>query len=228
MTNQADPQVAHWHGFTQMADHDSLIIEHAEGCWLTTADGEKLFDGVSSLWCNVHGHRHATLDSAIEKQLGKVAHITTLGMSCQTTEDLASRLSELTPGDLAHVFFSSDGSSAVEAALKMSFQYWQQRDDPRPQKTRFLALGSAYHGDTTGAVSLGGINKVLGGIFGVSKYILLISILLVFVDQFSFMFEFFESNFLEESVMFESLKNVGYYIIQLLESNDVKIPEKLV
>ena len=77
-------------------------------------------------------------------------------------------------------------------------------------------------------VSLGGINKVLGGIFGVSKYILLISILLVFVDQFSFMFEFFESNFLEESVMFESLKKIGYYIIQLLESNDVKIPEKLV
>ena len=77
-------------------------------------------------------------------------------------------------------------------------------------------------------VSLGGINKVLGGIFGVSKYILLISILLVFVDQFSFMFEFFESNFLEGSVMFESLKKIGYYIIKLLESNDVKIPEKLV
>ena len=77
-------------------------------------------------------------------------------------------------------------------------------------------------------VSLGGINKVLGGIFGVSKYILLISILLVFVDQFSFMFEFFESNILEGSVMFESLKNVGYYILQLLESSDVKIPEKLV
>ena len=77
-------------------------------------------------------------------------------------------------------------------------------------------------------VSLGGINKVLGGVFGVSKYILLISILFVFVDQFSFMFEFFESNFLEESEMFESLKKIGYYIIQLLESNDVKIPEKLV
>ena len=77
-------------------------------------------------------------------------------------------------------------------------------------------------------VSLGGINKVLGGIFGVSKYVLLISILFVFVDQFSFMFEYFESNLLEESVMFESLKNVGYYIIQLLESNDAKIPEKLV
>ena len=77
-------------------------------------------------------------------------------------------------------------------------------------------------------VSLGGINKVLGGVFGVSKYILLFGILLVFVDQFSFMFEFFESNVLDESIMFESLKNVGYYILQLLESNDVKIPEKLV
>ena len=77
-------------------------------------------------------------------------------------------------------------------------------------------------------VSLGGINKVLGGIFGVSKYILLISILFVFLDQFSFMFDFFESNFLEESIMFEYLKNVGYYIIQLLESSEVKIPEKLV
>ena len=77
-------------------------------------------------------------------------------------------------------------------------------------------------------VSLGGINKILGGVFGVSKYILLIGFLFVFVDQFSFMFEFFESTLLDESVMFESLKNVGYYILQLLESNDVKIPEKLV
>ena len=77
-------------------------------------------------------------------------------------------------------------------------------------------------------VSLGGINKVLGGIFGVSKFILLISILLVFVDQFSFMFEFFESKILDESVLYESLKNLGYNILQLLESNDLKIPEKLV
>lgn len=157
MTNPAASQVTHWHGFTQMADHDSLLIKGGEGCWLTTAEGKKLFDGVSSLWCNVHGHRHARLDSAIQEQLKKVAHVTTLGMSCQTTDELAKRLTEITPGDLGHVFFSSDGSSAVEAALKMSFQYWQQREDPRPKKTRFLALGSAYHGDTTGAVSLGGI-----------------------------------------------------------------------
>ena len=157
MTNQAAPQVAHWHGFTQMADHDPLVIQSGQGCWLTTTDGQKLFDGVSSLWCNVHGHRHAKLDSAIQEQLNRVAHVTTLGMSCQTTDDLAKRLTELTPGDLGHVFFSSDGSSAVEAALKMSFQYWQQLETPRPKKTRFLALGAAYHGDTTGAVSLGGI-----------------------------------------------------------------------
>ena len=113
MTNPVAPQVAHWHGFTQMADHDSLVIEYGEGCWLTTTDGQKLFDGVSSLWCNVHGHRHPKLDSAIQEQLKRVAHVTTLGMSCRTTDDLAKRLTELTPGDLGHVFFSSGVSSSV-------------------------------------------------------------------------------------------------------------------
>jgi len=159
MTNPAAPQVAHWHGFTQMSDHDSLVIEKGDGCWLTTTDGRRLFDGVSSLWCNVHGHRNPKLDAAIREQLDRIAHVTTLGMSCETTERLARRLAEITPGDLAHVFFSSDGSSAVEAALKMSFQYWQQNKDARPTKTHYLALGSAYHGDTTGAVSLGGIES---------------------------------------------------------------------
>ena len=141
-----------------MADYEPLVIQKAEGCWLTTQDDRQLFDGVSSLWCNVHGHRHPKLDAAIREQLDRVAHITTLGMSCNTTENLAQRLVNITPGDLSHVFFSSDGSSAVEAAIKMAFQYWQQREDARPQKTNFLALGCAYHGDTTGAVSLGGIN----------------------------------------------------------------------
>lgn len=150
-------QNAHWHGFTQMADDDGLVIERAEGCWLTTTDGRRLFDGVSSLWCNIHGHRHERIDAAIREQLDRVAHVTTLGMSGETTERLAERLVDITPGDLSHVFFSSDGSSAVEAALKMAFQYWQQRANPRPEKIQFLALGSAYHGDTTGAVSLGGI-----------------------------------------------------------------------
>ncbi len=140
-----------------MADYEPLSIHDAQGCWLTTTDGRRLFDGVSSLWCNVHGHRHPAIDDAIRGQLDRVAHVTTLGMSCDTTDALAQRLVEITPGDLSHVFFSSDGSSAVEAALKMAFQYWHQRKDARPKKTSYLALSQAYHGDTTGAVSLGGI-----------------------------------------------------------------------
>ena len=153
---------AHWHGFTQMAHHQPLNVRHAQGCWLTTVDGRRIFDGVASLWCNVHGHRHPSIDQAIRDQLDRVAHITTLGMSCDTTDELAEHLSRITPGDLGHVFFSCDGSSAVEAALKMAFQYWQQRAGTQtnptpPAKTKFLALSQAYHGDTTGAVSLGGI-----------------------------------------------------------------------
>jgi adenosylmethionine-8-amino-7-oxononanoate aminotransferase len=140
-----------------MAHAEPLVIERAEGCWLTTVDGRRLFDGVASLWCNVHGHNHPAINRAIRGQLERVSHVTTLGMACDTTERLANELAEITPGDLQHVFFGSDGSSAVEAALKMSLQYWQQCATPRPQKTRFLALNSAYHGDTTGAVSLGGI-----------------------------------------------------------------------
>jgi adenosylmethionine-8-amino-7-oxononanoate aminotransferase len=157
MTFDAINHHSHWHGFTQMAEYEPLVIEEAAGCWLTTTDGRRLLDGAASLWCNVHGHRNPHIDAAIQDQLGRVAHITTLGMSCDTTERLAELLVEITPGDLAHVFFSCDGSSAVEAALKMAIQYWQQCHDARPQKTQFLALDSAYHGDTTGAVSLGGI-----------------------------------------------------------------------
>ena len=140
-----------------MAGDESLSIREADGCWLTTTDGRRVFDGVASLWCNVHGHRNPEIDAAVARQLGRVAHVTTLGMSGEITDRLARRLVEITPGDLSHVFFSCDGSSAVEAALKMAFQYWQQRENPRPEKTKYLALSLAYHGDTTGAVSLGGI-----------------------------------------------------------------------
>ncbi len=158
MNSDTNQKHAHWHGFTQMAHYEPLEIETAEGCFLTTTDGRRLLDGVSSLWCNVHGHRHPKIDAAIRQQLDRVAHVTSLGMSCETTERLAQKLAEITPGDLSHVFFSSDGSSSVEAALKMAMQYWRQRDDPQPQKTSYLALGAAYHGDTTGGVSLGGIS----------------------------------------------------------------------
>jgi adenosylmethionine-8-amino-7-oxononanoate aminotransferase len=157
MKNLATDPSFHWHGFTQMAHYDPLVIERASGCWLTTTDGRRLLDGVASLWCNVHGHARAEIDAAIRDQLDRVAHVTTLGMSADVTERLAERLAQITPGDLSHVFFSSDGSSAVEAAIKMAFQYWHQCEDPRPEKTKYLALDLAYHGDTTGAVSLGGI-----------------------------------------------------------------------
>lgn len=153
----------HWHGFTQMADYQPMVIERAEGNWLIDTEGRRWLDGFSSMWCNIHGHRRSEIDEAIIRQLGRVAHVTSLGMGCDTTARLAQRLAELAPGDLNHAFFSSDGSSAVEAAIKMAIQYWHlvaSRDDA-PElaaKTRYLALGSAYHGDTTGTVSLGDIS----------------------------------------------------------------------
>jgi adenosylmethionine---8-amino-7-oxononanoate aminotransferase len=148
-----------WHAFSQMADYDGLIIESAEGCWLTDIHGNRYLDGVSSLWCNVHGHRHPTIDAAIIEQLQRVAHVTSLGMSNPTTIDLAQRIVDLAPQGLGHVFFSSDGASAVEVAMKMAFQYWRQIDAPEPNRTTFLAVGNAYHGDTIGTVSVGGISQ---------------------------------------------------------------------
>lgn len=148
-----------WHAFTQMAEYEPLLVDRAHGCTLIDIEGRELLDGVSSLWCNVHGHRHPLLDEAIREQLDRVAHVTSLGMSCPTTVRLAKRLVDISPSGLGHVFFSSDGSSAVEVALKMAFQYWQQRSDPRPSKTKYLAYASAYHGDTLGSVSVGGVDR---------------------------------------------------------------------
>ena len=141
-----------------MSEYAPHLIERAEGCWLYDADGNGWLDGVSSLWCNIHGHRHPAIDRAIREQLDRVAHVTNIGMGCTTTARLAQRLAELAPGDLNHVFFSSDGASAVEVALKMALQYFRQRDSGASAKrTKYLALGSAYHGDTIGTVSLGDI-----------------------------------------------------------------------
>jgi len=148
-----------WHAFTQMQDYEPLMIESAEGCVLTDVHGNQLIDGVSSVWCNVHGHCHPTINAAITSQLEKVAHVTSLGMSNPTTIELARRLAELTPGSLQHTFFSGDGASSVEVGLKMAFQYWHQRENPKPQKNTFIALGSAYHGDTLGSVSVGGVAR---------------------------------------------------------------------
>ena len=148
-----------WHAFTQMAEYEPFIIERADGCVLVDIDGHEYLDGVSSLWCNVHGHRHPKIDAAIREQLDRVAHVTSLGASNPTTIRLAKRLVDLAPPGLRHVFFSDDGATAVEVAVKMAFQYWRQRPDPRPEKTCYVALGDAYHGDTLGSVSVGGVAR---------------------------------------------------------------------
>ena len=148
-----------WHPFTQMSEYEPLIIERAEGCTLFDVDGRAYLDGVSSLWCNIHGHRHPKLDAALREQLDRVAHVTLLGASHGPAIRLASRLVEIAPPGLAHVFFSDDGATAVEVALKMAFQFWRQRTDARPEKTCYMALGDAYHGDTLGSVSVGGVAR---------------------------------------------------------------------
>lgn len=148
-----------WHAFTQMAEYEPLVIERARGCTLIDLDGREYLDGTSSLWCNLHGHRHPRLDAALRAQLDQVAHTTNLGASNPATIRLAHRLVELSPAGLNHVFFSDDGATAVEVALKLAFQYWRQRPDPRPHKTAYLAFDAAYHGDTLGSVSVGGVER---------------------------------------------------------------------
>jgi adenosylmethionine-8-amino-7-oxononanoate transaminase len=111
------------------------------------------------MWCNLFGHRNSAIDAAITEQLGQVAHVTSLGLASTAAVNLATHLAELAPGNLNHVFFGSDGSSAVEAAIKIAFQYWRQCESPRLEKTRFVALGEAYHGDTLGSASVGGIDR---------------------------------------------------------------------
>ncbi len=156
----ARPDSPVWHPFTQMrgfAEESAPVIESGEGSWLVDTEGRRYIDGVSSLWCNVHGHRHPRIDAAVREQLGRVAHTTMLGLSHPGAEELARRLVALAPGSLSRVFYSDSGSTAVEIALKMTFQYWQQATDKRPSRTSFVYLENSYHGDTIGSVSLGGI-----------------------------------------------------------------------
>jgi adenosylmethionine-8-amino-7-oxononanoate aminotransferase len=148
-----------WHAFTQMAEHQPFLIARAEGCTLYDLDGCAYLDGVSSLWCNIHGHRHPHIDSAIRRQLDEVAHVTLLGMGHPITVRLAKKLVDLAPAGLAHVFFSDSGASAVEVALKLAFQFWRQCENPQPAKTKYLAFDNAYHGDTLGSVSVGGVAR---------------------------------------------------------------------
>jgi adenosylmethionine-8-amino-7-oxononanoate aminotransferase len=145
-----------WHPFTQMRDwltESPLVIERGEGNYLIDSDGRRYLDGVSSLWCNVHGHRKAELDAALKAQCDLIAHSTMLGLTNVPATVLAKRLIELAPPPLTRVFYSDAGATAVEIALKLALQYWQLRGEA--QRTRFVALTEAYHGDTLGAVGVG-------------------------------------------------------------------------
>ena len=157
----ADDRRYLWHPFTQQRGWESeepLVVARADGSWLIDRDGRRYIDGVSSLWCTVHGHRHPLLDLAIKDQLDRVAHTTMLGLTHEPAIELARRLVELAPAGLARVFYSDSGSTAAEIALKMAFQYWQQRGGADARRTRFVSLREAYHGDTIGSVSVGGID----------------------------------------------------------------------
>jgi adenosylmethionine-8-amino-7-oxononanoate aminotransferase len=150
-----------WHPFTQQrgwAEEEPLMVERAEGTDLIDGEGRRYIDGVSSLWCNVHGHRHAGIDAALGEQLGKVAHSTMLGLSHPGGAELAGRLVDLAPPGLSRVFYSESGSTATEIALKMAFQYQQQRGGQHARRTSFVHLRDSYHGDTIGSVSVGGID----------------------------------------------------------------------
>ena len=155
-----------WHPFTQMQTWDpenALVIEKGEGNYLIDVQGNRYLDGVSSLWVNVHGHGHKAINRAIQIQLDRVAHSTLLGLTNEPAMELAHQLVQITPKSLKKVFYSDSGSSAVEIALKQAFQYWQLRGNPK--KRNFAHLTHAYHGDTLGAVSVGGI-ELFHNIFG--------------------------------------------------------------
>ncbi|EDY20113.1 aminotransferase class-III [Chthoniobacter flavus Ellin428] len=155
-----------WHPFTQHRDwnapeHEPLVLVEGEGALLRDSEGREYIDGNSSIWTNLHGHRHPKIDAAIRAQLDRVAHTSFLGFTHPLAAELARELVALWPANtLTRVFLSDDGSTAVEVALKMAVQFWQQNG--HPERTRFIAFSGAYHGDTMGASSLGGISTFHG------------------------------------------------------------------
>ena len=156
-----------WHPFTPMQEYleerpHPLMIVEGRGSLLTDSEGRDYLDGTSSLWVNVHGHRTPRIDAAVRAQLARVAHTTLLGLSSEPSALLAERLVALAPEGLSRVFYSDSGSTAVEVGLKMAFQFWKQSG--RPERREFIALDQAYHGDTIGSVSLGGMS-LFHGIF---------------------------------------------------------------
>lgn len=150
-----------WHPFTQMKEWQEeslLVITKGEGINLCDNRGNRYYDGNSSMWVNLHGHRKRELDEAIIHQLESIAHSTFLGLTSPPGVLLAKELVSIAPKGLTRVFYSDSGSEAVEIALKIAFQYWQQRENPIPSKKLFIHLVNSYHGDTIGSVSVGGIN----------------------------------------------------------------------
>ncbi|MCW5828850.1 MAG: adenosylmethionine--8-amino-7-oxononanoate transaminase [Deltaproteobacteria bacterium] len=150
-----------WHPFTQMQEwelEEPLIIEKGKGSWLYDVRGNRYLDGVSSLWCTVHGHNHPVLNRALNRQAARVSHSTMLGLSNVPAVELAEKLAALAPDGLSRVFYSDSGSTAVEIALKMAFQYSRLTRGAGTRRTKFLTLTNAYHGDTIGSVSAGGID----------------------------------------------------------------------
>lgn len=155
---KADDKKYVWHPFTQMKDWENdepLMIEKGKGAYLEDTDGNEYLDGVSSLWVNVHGHRQKDIDRAIRAQLNRLGHSTLLGLSNPPAVELAKKLVEIAPRGLDKVFYSDSGSTAVEIAVKMAYQYWQNIG--KTKKKKLVHLANSYHGDTLGSVSVGGI-----------------------------------------------------------------------
>ncbi len=147
------PDLHLWHPFTQEGvDPLPLSIRRAKGVFLETTDGRQILDAISSWWVNIHGHAHPLIAEAIAQQASRLEHVLFAGFSHEPAEELAARLAKIVPGPLRHVFFSDDGSTAVEVALKLAVQYW--KNSGRGQKCRIVALEHAYHGDTFGAMSV--------------------------------------------------------------------------
>jgi len=147
-----------WHPFTQMQDwlsDEQLVIVRGEGCWLIDSDGNRYLDGVASMWTNVHGHCHPELNRALADQAARLEHATLLGLAGEQSILLARRLIGIAPTGLTKVFYSDNGSTAVEVGLKMAYQYHCHKGEP--QRSRFIRLQHAYHGDTIGSMSVGGV-----------------------------------------------------------------------
>ena len=152
-----------WHPFTRMrewADSEPIIIERAIGSYLIDIEGNRYLDGVSSLWVTVHGHRRREIDRAVKNQLDRVAHSTLLGLSNVPSIELAGTLVDIVPGKVTRVFYSDNGSTAVEAALKLAFYFWQAKGNGA--KKKFLSFTGAYHGDTIGSMSVGVLDAFVG------------------------------------------------------------------